>query len=65
MSTPAIFLLVRFRSKLSFDEVKASLMMHLARQRKREVLKAHIEDLWRQAKVEILEPGLQGLGPSR
>lgn len=45
----------------SFDEVKASLLMHLARQRKREQLQGHIRELWSDAKVTILDPELEGV----
>jgi peptidyl-prolyl cis-trans isomerase C len=45
----------------TFAEVKASLMMHLTRQRKRDLLQDHIGELWDRAKVEILVPELEGL----
>ena len=45
----------------SFDEVKASLLMHLARQGKREELQSHIRELWGRAKVVILDPELEGV----
>ena len=48
----------------SFDEVKASLLMHLARQGKREALQSHIRELWSRAKVEILDPELDGVSPA-
>ena len=47
----------------SFDEVKASLMMHLARQRETEALQEHIRQLWNEANVEILDPDLAGVTP--
>jgi len=47
----------------SFDEVKASLLMHLTRQGKREILQDHIRELWSRANVEILDPGLEGVSP--
>ena len=43
----------------SFDEVKASLLMHLARQRKREQLQSHVRELWGAAKVKVLDPDLE------
>lgn len=48
----------------SFDEVKASLLMHLARQGKREELQRHIRELWGRAKVTILDPELEGVSPA-
>jgi peptidyl-prolyl cis-trans isomerase C len=45
----------------SFDEVKASLLMHLARQRKREQLQNHVRELWNVATVEVLDPDLEGV----
>jgi len=50
-------------SEPSFDEVKASLLMHLARQRKREELQKHIRELWGRARVEILDPDMEGVAP--
>lgn len=47
----------------TYDEVKASLLMHLGRQRKREELQRHIEELRNAAKVVIHEPELKG-GPA-
>ena len=44
----------------TYKEVKASLLMHLARQRKREELQRHIEKLWNDANVVILDPELEG-----
>jgi len=43
----------------TYDEVKASLLMHLTRQRKRDALQGHIDDLWKRAKVVILDSDLE------
>jgi peptidyl-prolyl cis-trans isomerase C len=43
----------------SYEEVKASLVMHLTRLRKREALQEHIDELWKNATVVITDPDLE------